>query len=157
MSNVSMINGHIDEPKGLTTGKAVSMIDEYLEEPNSINKEWVECMRLCKQALLENVNLKADKEALINGQESLMKHLERKKEIITELDNEVERLQRILGKRCDDCPAVRTAINEFAEKVLQLFPFDKKYTTISRFAIKNIANEMTEGKSNDKAFWEDTN
>ena len=81
----------------MTTEKAILMIDEYLEEPNSINKEWVECMRLCKQALLENVNLKADKEALIAGRESFIKHLERKKETIAELDNEVERLKGALA------------------------------------------------------------
>ena len=31
--------------------KAIEMIDEYLLEPNNINKEWVECLQLCKQAL----------------------------------------------------------------------------------------------------------
>lgn len=30
------------------------MIDEYLLEPNNINKEWVECLQMCKQALAEN-------------------------------------------------------------------------------------------------------
>ena len=38
----------------MTTNKAIEMIDEYLLEPNSIAKEWIECLRLCKQALLES-------------------------------------------------------------------------------------------------------
>lgn len=35
---------------------------------------------------------------------------------------EIERLQKILDKRCDVCPAVTTAINELAEKLKEYFP-----------------------------------
>ena len=31
--------------------KAIKMIDTYLQEPHSINKEWVKCLLLCKEAL----------------------------------------------------------------------------------------------------------
>ena len=34
------------------------------------------------------------------------------------------------------------AAKEFAEKVFELFPTDKDFTTISRFAIKHILNGM---------------
>ncbi len=44
--------------------KAIEKIDEYLLEPNNINKEWVECLQMCKQALLENVSQKAEIERL---------------------------------------------------------------------------------------------
>lgn len=35
------------------------------------------------------------------------------------------------------------AVEEFAERVLELFPFDKMFTTISRGTIRTIANELT--------------
>ena len=35
----------------MTVEKAIRMIDEYLTEPHSINKEWVECLLLCREAL----------------------------------------------------------------------------------------------------------
>lgn len=44
----------------MTTEKAIKMIDEYLEEPNSIDKEWIECLRLCKQALIDSESQKAE-------------------------------------------------------------------------------------------------
>ena len=33
-------------------------------------------------------------------------------------------------------------VKEFAEKVFELFPDDKNFTTISRFTIKHILKEM---------------
>ena len=39
----------------MTTEKAIKMIDEYLLEPNSIHKDWVECLRLCRQALEKQI------------------------------------------------------------------------------------------------------
>ena len=39
----------------MTKQQAIAMIDEYLLEPNNISKEWVECLRLCKEALLETM------------------------------------------------------------------------------------------------------
>ena len=60
--------------------------------------------------------------------------------------NEVERLQKLLDDKCDRCIAKdrSEAITEFENNVLELFPSDKKTTTISRFAIKQIAKEMKE-------------
>ena len=37
----------------MTKERAIAMIDEYLLEPNNISKEWVECLRLCREALKE--------------------------------------------------------------------------------------------------------
>ena len=37
----------------MTKEKATAMIDEYLLEPNNISKEWVECLKLCREALKE--------------------------------------------------------------------------------------------------------
>ena len=39
------------------------------------------------------------------------------------------------------------AIKEFENKILELFPFDKNFTTISRFTVKQITKEMTEAQS----------
>ena len=55
----------------MTTEKSIEMIDEYLLEPNNINKEWVECLQLCKQALAENEQLKAEIETLKTNNHSL--------------------------------------------------------------------------------------
>ena len=63
MSSVSLIDGHIDEPR-MTTEKAIKMIDEYLLEPNSIHRDWVECLQLCREALVKNDRQKAEIEKL---------------------------------------------------------------------------------------------
>ena len=31
--------------------KHIQMIDEYLQEPNNINQEWVECLTVCRGCL----------------------------------------------------------------------------------------------------------
>lgn len=36
----------------MTIEKAIEMIEEYLLEPNNIDKSWVEVLEMCKQALL---------------------------------------------------------------------------------------------------------
>ena len=59
--------------------KSIEMIDEYLLEPNNINKEWVECLQMCRQALSENEQLKAE----IDGQDVE----------IMRLKHEIERLK----------------------------------------------------------------
>lgn len=35
--------------------KAIEMIDEYLQEPNSIAEDWYKVLKLCRQALREKV------------------------------------------------------------------------------------------------------
>lgn len=35
----------------ITKERAIAMIDEYLLEPNSIDAEWVECLRMSREAL----------------------------------------------------------------------------------------------------------
>ena len=37
----------------MTIEKAIKMITEYIAEPNYVNKEWVECLLLCKNILQE--------------------------------------------------------------------------------------------------------
>lgn len=39
----------------MTTEKAMKMIDEYLAEPNSIHKDWIEVLILCRQALEKQI------------------------------------------------------------------------------------------------------
>lgn len=45
----------------MTTEKAIKMIDEYLAEPNSIHKDWVECLRLCRKAFEKQIPKKGVK------------------------------------------------------------------------------------------------
>ena len=44
----------------MTNEKIIQMIDEHLEEPHSISQEWVDALETCRQALIENENLKAE-------------------------------------------------------------------------------------------------
>lgn len=37
----------------MTIEKAIEMIDDYLLEPNSIAAEWVEVLKMCREALLQ--------------------------------------------------------------------------------------------------------
>lgn len=101
MGNVSMINGHIDNvvsDEDIVKALECCIKDDYDKIRNALCAKCpycknTNCKFLLQRDTLDLINrLKADKEALIKGQESLMKHLERKKEIITELDNEVEEL-----------------------------------------------------------------
>lgn len=46
----------------MTTEKAIKMIDEYLLEPNNIDKDWIEVLNLCRSAIslensVDNINL----------------------------------------------------------------------------------------------------
>ena len=129
MSNVSMINGHIDEPKGLTDEVVMWWANECIDPlphceicPFDENADTTsECMTALIKKLLDIINrLKADKESLIKGQETLMKCIAKKKETIAELDAEVERLK----------------------------PFEKK-------VLKQVTENL-EQLEHDKAFWEDT-
>ena len=43
-------------------------------------------------------------------------------DLINRQKAEIERLEKILDKRCDVCPAVTTAIKEFADKLKEYFP-----------------------------------
>lgn len=65
----------------MTKNKAIAMIDEYLLEPNSIHKEWVEILLMCRKALAnagfheaeinelwqENDILKTERKTIYNG------------------------------------------------------------------------------------------
>lgn len=44
------------DTKAMTPEKAIEMIDEYLQEPNSIRADWVEALKLCREALRKEVN-----------------------------------------------------------------------------------------------------
>ena len=97
MSNVSMINGHIDNV--LSDEDIVKALECCAND--DIDCEECPVFGYCESdafcvsgAILGFINrLKADKEALIATNESMMRCLEKKKEIITELDNEIERLR----------------------------------------------------------------
>ena len=144
--------------------KATEMIDEYLLEPNSIAKDWIECLRLCKQALL-------DKEALIKEQETLQKHLAEKQAEIERLHAEGLQLNRIFMDFVNKQKA--EAIKEFAERLKAEYIFWKLEDGSLRkiipiYAIDYLVKEMVGTKANtsvslvdghiesDKAFWEDT-
>lgn len=52
---------------------------------------------------------------------------------------------------CHEKELKNEAVKEFAERILNLFPSDKNYTTISRFAVKQITKELTEKEGTNNA------
>lgn len=48
----------------MNKNKAIKMIDEYLIEPNSIPREWVECLRFCQECINKVDKLTAYVESL---------------------------------------------------------------------------------------------
>ena len=80
----------------------------------SFDEDTITCDK-CMGKLLKNAL------DLINRQKAEIDILIRKKETlrdeIEEQQAEIERLREILDKRCDVCPAVITAIKEFAERL----------------------------------------
>lgn len=45
-----------DEEEKSKMELAIEMIDDYLQEPNSISADWVAVLRLCRKVLREKVN-----------------------------------------------------------------------------------------------------
>lgn len=43
----------MDEEEIAKIKKAIAMIDDYLQEPNSISAEWYKVLKLCREALRE--------------------------------------------------------------------------------------------------------
>lgn len=65
----------------MTKEKAVQLIDGYLAD-ECVSAEWVECLTICKEALIENKRLKEE---------------------ITALDLESDVLSRMLDEKCTEC------------------------------------------------------
>lgn len=62
---------------------------------------------------------------------------------------EIERLEGILGKRCDVCPAVTTARKELAEKLYEKIEQNAKFgfAYVTKKEIENVVREL-EGEEN---------
>lgn len=65
----------------MTKEKAVQLINEYLAD-ECVSAEWVECLTICMDALIENQRLKEE---------------------ITALDLESDVLSRMLDEKCNEC------------------------------------------------------
>lgn len=93
---------------------------------------------------------------LINRQkakiESLTSQCSAKDVIINSQEAEIERLNGILDKRCDVCPAVNTAIKEFWDKLksasTQGFWDSTSYVTVEDGddLVKELTEQRKEGK-----------
>ena len=168
MSNVS-VNGHIDEPKGLTDEDIVKALECCAND--DIDCEECPVFGYCESdafcvsgAILNLINrLKADKEALIKGQESLMKCIAKKKETIAELDAEVERLKKE-NNLYSDLAKMGDALKDEAIKGFAARLKNRSEDTtdwgqpyVLCEDIDNLVKEMTVSVSDDKAFWEDAN
>ncbi len=61
---------------------------------------------------------------------------------ISELKAEVERLEKILDKRCDVCPAVTTAIKDFAYRLKESFRKNLMLSSYVRKMVDDLVKEM---------------
>lgn len=41
---------------GTNLEKYIDLIDSYIEEPNNINREWVECLIVCRRLLQKEID-----------------------------------------------------------------------------------------------------
>ena len=144
----------------MTNNRIIEMINEYLEEPHSIDKEWVEALLICKKAILDNDIQKAEIERLTNK-------LEQRKEMMANLgvefttiqgtanyykmhyekaQAEIERLY-IEGLQINKTfmdfvnKQIAEAIKEFAEKLKSCFAISGDYLDIINI-IDNLIKEM---------------
>lgn len=75
----------------MTIEKALEMIDEYLLEPNSIHRDWIDILNMCKEALVKNEELKAE----IERYKGVIKLLE--KDVAEAYKDFAEELKSMLG------------------------------------------------------------
>ena len=78
----------------MTTEKAIAMIDEYIQEPNNISKEWVAVLELCKEALLERERQKIEIDILIRKKETLKDEISELQLKNSELEKELKTNER---------------------------------------------------------------
>lgn len=65
----------------MTTNRIIEMINEYLTEPHSISKEWVEALLVCKDALIQNKKKDIEIDILIRKKEALRDEIAEQKAI----------------------------------------------------------------------------
>ena len=100
--------------------------------------------QLAKETLDLINRLQDEREALINGQETLQKTIVEKKAEIERLAKEVDCLSQCVMYHDEH---IADAIKEFAERLPELVPrFNDGYTTIEcvKGAIKHLVKELTE-------------
>jgi chromosome segregation ATPase len=107
------------------------------------NKEFDEKL-IIQKGLIDTQKAELDKK------DTEINILIRKKETlndeISELKAEIERLEGILDRRCDVCPAVTTALNEFATRLkgAKVYSLERHEKVVSVAVIDWILKEMTE-------------
>ena len=74
----------------MTKEKAIEMINEYLLEPNSIDKNWVEALKMCRQALKENENLNVELVGMRGACESYKMHYDNAQAEIKDLKKQIK-------------------------------------------------------------------
>lgn len=132
MSNVSMIDGHIDEPR-MTDNEIIKALEKLLLDFRKIEYRDSIC-QLIEDALNLINHQKEQINGLIAGQETLQKHL-------AEKNKEVERLKNAYKQ----CAWERDTFFEEISKT------PKTDTSVSL-----IDGHIESDKASRKAFWEDT-
>ena len=127
--------------------KIIKMIDEHLEEPHSICQDWVVALETCKQALIENENLKAEVVRL---------EFDLSAQRVFNLTNP-KTVAEVAKYYISNEDTIRAeAIKEFAERLKKQFkilPYFKKSTMIVcdivKQTIDNLVKEMV-GENSDR-------
>jgi hypothetical protein len=91
---------------------------------------------LCEFTEKECALIKKNALALINSLEERIKELAEENERLKDSTVDYRNIPYIVADARAD------TVRKMQERVLQLFPCDKKFTTISRFTIDQVAKEM---------------
>ena len=95
----------------MDNNKIISMIDEYLTEPHSISREWVQALLVCKDALIQNKKKDTEIDILIRKKEALRDEISEKKA-------EIERLETKHSEMCIGMKRLKSeARKELFEKI----------------------------------------
>lgn len=141
----------------MTTEKAIEMIDEYLLEPNNIDKMWVEALGLCRDALVENIFQKTEIDILIRKKESLRDEIEEQQEEIERYKAQHKDFVKRLGNlhsleimvfdRANELKA--DAIKEFWERLKETRQWDVDIPEyVFTASGDNLVKELTEQSVN---------
>lgn len=101
------------------------------------------CLDLINRQKEEIAKKDIEIDVLIRKKETLSDEVFNLRAEVEMLEKEVDRLSQCVLYHDGH---IADAIKEFADMVFELFPEDKQFTTISRFAIKHILKDLTENK-----------
>ena len=131
----------------MDNNKIISMIDEYLTEPHSISREWVEALTICRQALIDNKKKDTEIDILIRKKEALRDEIAEQKAEIERFSVKEKTLKAIINHYERQLKTSKSeARKEFAERLKEKTKQDvEKYGSCTGYGtIENIDNLLKE-------------